>query len=107
MPSLGFIVWDRRRKLKAEYQSLSGDQIRDIRMAGTDVTDEVRDSAVGLRRRYRPGRVGQLSGDVRSPHSDHGADVSSPPRTVKTRFTSSGISIWTIFWSAASGLRTN
>ena len=42
VPSLGFIVWDRRRKLKPEYQNLSGDQIRDIRMAGTDVTDEVR-----------------------------------------------------------------
>ena len=47
VPSLGFIVWDRRRKLKAEYQNLSGDQIRDIRLAGTDVTDEVRIPLLG------------------------------------------------------------
>lgn len=42
VPSLGFIVWDRRRKLKAEYQNLSGDQIRDLRLNGAEVTDEVR-----------------------------------------------------------------
>jgi ribonuclease Z len=42
IPSLGFIVWDRRRKLKPEYSHLSGDQIRDIKLAGTDVTYEVR-----------------------------------------------------------------
>lgn len=42
VPSLGYIVWDRRRKLKPEYQSLSGDQIRDLRLAGTDVTEELR-----------------------------------------------------------------
>jgi ribonuclease Z len=42
VPSLGFIVWDRRRKLKPEFQGMSGDQIRDIRLAGTDVSIEVR-----------------------------------------------------------------
>lgn len=42
VPSLGFIVWDRRRKLKAEYQNLSGEAIRDLRLGGADVTDEVR-----------------------------------------------------------------
>jgi ribonuclease Z len=42
VPSLGYIVWDRRRKLKAEYQALSGDQIRDLRLSGTDVTEEIR-----------------------------------------------------------------
>lgn len=42
VPSLGYIVWERRRKLKAEYQGLSGDQIRDLRMAGNDVTEERR-----------------------------------------------------------------
>ena len=42
VPSFGFVVWQRRRKLKTEYQDLSGDQIRDLRMAGTDVTDEIR-----------------------------------------------------------------
>jgi ribonuclease Z len=42
VPSLGFVVWDRRRKLKAEYRELSGDQIRDLRMTGTEVAEEVR-----------------------------------------------------------------
>ena len=42
VPSLGFVVWERRRKLKPEYQGLSGDQIRDLRMAGTEVTAERR-----------------------------------------------------------------
>lgn len=42
VPSLGFIAWDRRRKLKPEYQDLSGDQIRDLRLAGTEVSAEQR-----------------------------------------------------------------
>jgi len=42
VPSLGFIVWERRQKLKAEYQELSSDQIRDIRLSGRPVTDEKR-----------------------------------------------------------------
>ncbi|CAE7398088.1 TRZ1, partial [Symbiodinium sp. CCMP2456] len=42
VPSVGYIVSQRRRKLKAEYQSLQGDQIRDLRLAGTEVTEEHR-----------------------------------------------------------------
>lgn len=42
IPSLGFIVWERRRKLKLEFAHLTGDQIRDLRLAGTDVTEERR-----------------------------------------------------------------
>jgi ribonuclease Z len=42
VPSLGFVVWERRRKLKPEYQSLSGDQIRDLRLGGAEVTSERR-----------------------------------------------------------------
>ena len=36
------MVWERRRKLKPEYQGLAGPQIRDLRLAGTDVTEERR-----------------------------------------------------------------
>lgn len=46
VPSLGFIVWERRRKLKQEYVGLSGEQIRDIRLSGVDVTDEHRSPRV-------------------------------------------------------------
>jgi ribonuclease Z len=42
VPSCGYVVWERRRKLKPEYHGLAGDQIRDLRMAGTDVTAETR-----------------------------------------------------------------
>jgi ribonuclease Z len=42
VPSLGFVVWDRRRKLKPEFQDFSGEQIRDLRLAGTEVTTEIR-----------------------------------------------------------------
>src|SRR5262245_42427765 len=42
VPSVGYIVWERRKKLKAEYQGLSGDQIRDIRLSGVDVSEERR-----------------------------------------------------------------
>jgi ribonuclease Z len=42
IPSLGFVVWERRRKLKPEYQELSGDAIRDLRLGGKEVTYEQR-----------------------------------------------------------------
>jgi len=42
VPAVGYIVWERRKKLKAEYQNLTGDQIRDIRLSGVDVTEERR-----------------------------------------------------------------
>jgi ribonuclease Z len=46
MPSLGFVVWERRRKLKQQYIGLAGDQIRDLRLSGTEVTDEIRSPLV-------------------------------------------------------------
>jgi ribonuclease Z len=42
VPSLGYIVWERRRKLKPDFQELSGEQIRDLRLSGTQVTEELR-----------------------------------------------------------------
>lgn len=42
IPSRGFVVWDRRHKLKDEYQGLPGNKIRDLRLGGTAVTREVR-----------------------------------------------------------------
>lgn len=40
--SVGFVVHQRRHKLRSEFQDLSGDQIRDLRLAGTEVTSEMR-----------------------------------------------------------------
>lgn len=42
IPSFGYIVWERRKKLKPEFQGLSSDQIRDIRLSGTEVSAEIR-----------------------------------------------------------------
>ncbi len=42
IPSVGYLVWERRHKLREEFQGLPGDKIRDLRLAGTQVTREVR-----------------------------------------------------------------
>lgn len=46
VPSLGYIVWDRRQKLKAEHQGLSGEQIRDLKFSGVAITEEIRQPLV-------------------------------------------------------------
>src|SRR5690606_26008756 len=42
VPSFGYVLWERRRKLKPEYQDLAGHEIRDLRLGGTEVTHETR-----------------------------------------------------------------
>ena len=42
IPSLGYLVWERRNKLKEEYIGLPGEKIRDLRLSGVPVTHEVR-----------------------------------------------------------------
>jgi ribonuclease Z len=42
VPSVGYVVWERRNKLKEEYHGLPGERIRDLRLSGTEVTREVR-----------------------------------------------------------------
>jgi len=42
VPSVGYQVWHRKKKLKPEYQGLSGDEIREIRMSGVEVAAEQR-----------------------------------------------------------------
>lgn len=42
VPSCGFVVWQRKRKLKPEFQGLAGEEIRDLRLSGTEVTEEIR-----------------------------------------------------------------
>jgi len=38
VPSRGYLVWERRHKLKEEYLGLPGDQLKQLREAGTAVT---------------------------------------------------------------------
>ncbi|MFW6125023.1 MAG: MBL fold metallo-hydrolase, partial [Pirellulales bacterium] len=42
VPSMGFVVWDRRQKLKPEYHGLPGERIRDLKFAGVEITTEQR-----------------------------------------------------------------
>ena len=42
IPSRGYMVWERRNKLKEEFHGLPGEKIRDLRLSGTAVTREVR-----------------------------------------------------------------
>jgi len=42
IPSRGFLVWERRNKLKEEYIGWPGEKIRDLRLSGTEVTREIR-----------------------------------------------------------------
>jgi len=45
--SLGYMVFERRKKLKPEYAGLTPDQIRDIRLSGQEVSEERRLPLVG------------------------------------------------------------
>jgi ribonuclease Z len=47
VPSVGYLVWERRKKLKQEYLSLSGPEIRDLKNTGTEITTETRIPIVG------------------------------------------------------------
>ncbi len=42
VPALGYIVWERKQKLKPEYVDLRGDQIRDLKNSGVEITNEIR-----------------------------------------------------------------
>src|SRR5438128_1739451 len=42
IPSVGFVVWERRNKLKDEFLGLPGDKIRDLKLSGVAITRELR-----------------------------------------------------------------
>ena len=42
IPSVCYLIWERRNKLKKEYADLTGDQIKVLRSRGTQVTRELR-----------------------------------------------------------------
>ena len=58
IPSLGYIVWERRFKLKEEYHGLPGEQIRDLRLSGVAVTREVRTPLVAYSGDTSPAGLG-------------------------------------------------
>ncbi len=42
IPSRGFVVWERRNKLKEEFVGLPGEKIKELRLSGVAITREVR-----------------------------------------------------------------
>jgi ribonuclease Z len=48
IPSIGFLISHRRHKLKAEFQHLSGPEIRQVKLSGVPITDEIRVPLVGF-----------------------------------------------------------
>lgn len=47
IPSVCYIVWEKRNKLKEEYRELTSDQIRDLKQDGVEITVEQRLPLVG------------------------------------------------------------
>ena len=47
VPSVGYLVWERRQKLKQEYQGLGGEEIRAHKEAGRQISEEKRLPLVG------------------------------------------------------------
>jgi ribonuclease Z len=41
VPSRGYVVWERRQKLRDEFVGLPGDRLKELREAGTELTAEV------------------------------------------------------------------
>ncbi len=48
VPSVGYAISERRKKLKPEFLELSGEQIRDLRESGTEITHEIRLPLIGF-----------------------------------------------------------
>jgi ribonuclease Z len=42
IPSRGFLVWERRNKLKEEFVGLPGEKIKELRLSGVQITREMR-----------------------------------------------------------------
>ncbi len=47
LPSAGYVIYERRKKLKPEYSELSGEEIRDLRQSGVEIVSELRFPLVG------------------------------------------------------------
>ena len=78
VPSLGYLVWERRKKLKTEYQGMTGDQIRDIRLSGVEVSEERRMPLLGFTGDTSPEGLDANPGLLRSQSPDHRNVVRRP-----------------------------
>ena len=81
IPSLGYVVWERRFKLKEEYHGLPGDKIRDLRLSGVAVTREVRTPLVAYTGDTSPAGLDGYPPVYRGEDPHHRAELhpSQPP----------------------------
>ena len=70
IPSLGYLVWERRKKLKPEFQALTGDQIRDLRLSGVEVSAEIRLPKVAYMGDTAPAGLEATRRDLPGPNLD-------------------------------------
>ena len=75
IPSLGFLVWERRKKLKPEFQELTGDQIRDLRLSGVEVSAEIRMPKVAYLGDTAPSGLDAAPRDLPGPDPDPRDDI--------------------------------
>ncbi|MDO4558250.1 MAG: metal-dependent hydrolase, partial [Planctomycetia bacterium] len=54
IPSVGYILWERRNKLLEQYQGMTSDEIRDLRLSGVPITREIRRPVVAYLGDSRP-----------------------------------------------------
>ena len=75
IPSLGYLVWERRKKLKPEYHDLAGDQIRDLRLSGVEVSAEIRLPKVAYLGDTAPAGARRVRRDLPGPDLDPRDDL--------------------------------
>ena len=99
-------MWDRRRKLKPEYQDLSGDKIRDLRLAGTEVSAKIRRPIVAYLGDSAPGGLDDNPAMYEAKMLICELTFVAPDHR-KIRSTSSATCTWTTSSSAATDSRTS
>jgi ribonuclease Z len=107
VPSVGYIVYDVRKKLKPEFHGLKGDQIRDLKFQGIEVAAEFLTPMLAFTGDTSPAGLDAHPDNVHGRSADHGDDVLSGPNIGRKRSISSGTCIWTIFCNAPKSFRTN
>ena len=107
-PDRGFVVWERRNKLKEEFVGLPGDKIRDLQ-AEPAWRSRARCASplVAYTGDTVPGRAGRVPGVLRGEDPHHRDELHPRRTTAATRSTSSGTCTWTTSWSGPTGSRTS
>ena len=75
VPARGYVVWERRQKLKEEYAGLPGDRLKQLRESGVALTAEVSVPLVCYTGDTGTGRPRRRPGGVCGQDPDHGVEL--------------------------------